>query len=1150
MRISARLRPVHGRSASTLDLALLLSVGLAVGGCGGSSSGGGSALGGSFGLESSSVTDGQVWQINRPIEFAFNKPVDFSTVNPNTIQIADLSGQPAVGTFLLKASDSRVVIFQPRCPTKADFSDAGLKPGGRQYRIRISDQDTGAGSILSTDGQGVAASQSVLFSTPQSTFPPDLFLDPVIGAPTPVQGFVDGAGNVRGTRFELQDGTAVLPFRLNTAGEGVLPPEEGAPAGSPPQRVPLNLYSDISSRFTLLVEFNQPVLPTAENIATSRVRIEFQNGGEWIAFPTRLTLVANCTDTGATLALTPVGVLPQNRVFRVYVGPEFEDLVGDRNILALTDFATMTSVFFTEDGTPGGLDVDFRDEVLEDFILSGSSPASLEDRGAVFPRPRATWAGGQLSPAFDFQGNGGPGGNFDWHIPPNTEFVLDTSSTLILGGPGGIPTSSQLVVNGLVNVRNLLIPATSTLRVQGPNPARFLCSGTVQILGLLTINGNNAQPVYSVNSPSQPEPGALGNGGGGSGGIGSFLTNQTTTRGGDGNGAFGQIGGGGQGGESGWNPDGSSNGILRRAAGGGGGTFGPDVLRTGHAGSTCPDQAIIGLDAESGFPGAVTANSALRTGETMPWGGRVGPQPFGNVDSGDDFWGTLLRNFAGGNPQLVTGELPTPWAGAGGGAGGDATRSASYPPAELIPTDHNKGAGGGGGAGALSISALGDIRIGAQGRIWANGGHGSGGENTAGTNRIGGGSGGGSGGHIVLQSAGRIDLSAVPNSVIAISARGGQGGAGADDLGGAATAETAQAQDSIHSGNTGPGTDNPFLDPVPGDCLQNAGGTAFGVFFVRGAGGDGGPGLVQMHVASLPGDVIGPGNSVAQIGTAVRPKPVGYSTTSNSWVDQLLPTFSRFSQGQSRWIPLGGVSYSISDPLVLNPIEFLFQGTDAGGLVQTSGGTVVELPPLLAPATPLEEPGLPDIASDDPRVLLVDADELSGADVVYRLNPNLLRQFRVRIGSQVFVVQSAEILSENAGVGAGETTGEVLALRVSSAGPTLPAQGLVQVIPRYFGISTDSVADGLPSTASVKIDFQAAPANADGDPDEANLFPGNAAPQNEGWASSISTLNVPGNVNFRFFRFRVIFDLANGGGSLTVNTPRPVVEFLRVPFEF
>jgi hypothetical protein len=191
------------------------------------------------------------------------------------------------------------------------------------------------------------------------------------------------------------------------------------------------------------------------------VQIQFLNAGEWLPFPTRVELLQNCTASGSAIQLTPIGVLPQNRKLRAWLGPEFEDLVGDRNILALGDFATMQSAQFTADGTPAGPPTVFADEFLEEFLLGGNSLLSVEDADAIFDKPRAVWAGGRLSPAFGFEGTGGPGGNFDWHIPPNATVVLDTTSTLILGGPGGTPTSSQLVVNGLVNIRDLIIPATS-----------------------------------------------------------------------------------------------------------------------------------------------------------------------------------------------------------------------------------------------------------------------------------------------------------------------------------------------------------------------------------------------------------------------------------------------------------------------------------------------------------------------------------------------------------------------------------------------------------------------------------------------------------------------------------------------------------------
>ena len=155
-----------------------------------------------------------------------------------------------------------------------------------------------------------------------------------------------------------------------------------------------------------------------------------------------------------------------------------------------------------------------------------------------------------------------------------------------------------------------------------------------------------------------------------------------------------------------------------------------------------------------------------------------------------------------GEEELVTGELTKLWAGAGGGAGGDAVRSASFPLTPFLITGDEKGCGGGGGAGGLRILAIGDVIIEATASVAANGGAGGGGENTYFFDRVGGGSGGGSGGHIVISTAGNIileggDLSTYPTIGVYyndsdsghvarnVSALGGQGGAGSNNRGGA-----------------------------------------------------------------------------------------------------------------------------------------------------------------------------------------------------------------------------------------------------------------------------------------------------------------------------------------------------------------------------
>ncbi len=1107
--------------AEWTPLAAAVGAGLLTVGCSGGSLDADEAAAGLFTLQSVSVAEGQTWQINRQITFTFSHAVDFDTVNMNTVNIAQVSGGPAVGTFSVDPTDPRKVSFQPTCPTLGDFSDAGLIPGGVDYRIFVPDVDNGAGTVRSAAGSELRDGHTMTFFTPVSEVLTDLFLDPQSGPPAPLEGYTDADGVVQGTRVELGGGSSVLPFAIDPTGEGNLGTFE----------IPLNLYSDVDSRVEILVEVNQPVSPTDENISQDRIQVQFEEAtGSWVTFPTHVSLDANCTDTGSLLRLTPLGVLPQNRALRVILKPEFEDLVGDRNILPLEDFAVMRSGTFEEDGVA----VEYADDFLEDFVLSGSELGSFEDEEAVFDTPKAEW--GEVSPgvygvrpSFDFDGTGGPGGDFDWHIGANQTVILDTTSTLIIGGPGGVPTATQLVINGMVNIRDLYIPENSVLKIQGPNPAVFLCAGEVRIEGELDISGNNAKPVFTLNTPFQPEPGASGNGGGGAGGTGSYLTNQVTPRGGNGFGAFDTPGAGGQGGESGWNSNTGNYGQFRGAAGGGGGTLGLDVVLD----DGCYDQTALGLDAENGFAGHPQANAATRPGETLPWGGLAADRPFTDINgTQDDFWGTMRKDFGTGNEVLVEGELISPWPASGGGAGGDATRATDYPPSDLLNSDQDKGCGGGGGAGSLTILALGKISMGTNGKITARGGHGSGGENTNYVNRIGGGSGGGAGGHIVLQTAQQIDLSELPqngnpNAAPSILARGGQGGAGYNNAGGADDNELTPQADAHHDGSA---NDNPFEEPLPPQCAVQTG-------IIVSAGGDGGPGLIQFHVGTLPDDVIGPFSDEGLVRDAVKPAPVGYDigtgVSDAGWVDQLLPIFGRLSKAQSKWIPLGGASIDPDDPADPDPIQFLFDGTDPDtGLVETTTEVVADLPAILAPAAAVETPGLPDVAADG-RTMLFDGAEIPVDDAIYRRNPNLFRRFRLRVGVEDHDVTAAAY---------DEETG-VLSLTVES---DLPTTGMVEVFPRYFAVSTNGVADAMPDSSTVLVSFQATGANSLGDPDESAIFPGNNA-----WATDVDDLSgALGNTDFRFFRFQMSFDILADNSDLSFNTPRPIVDFLRIPFRF
>jgi hypothetical protein len=512
-------------------------------------------------------------------------------------------------------------------------------------------------------------------------------------------------------------------------------------------------------------------------------------------------------------------------------------------------------------------------------------------------------------------GSGGPGGSFDWCVPSGHLLILDTTSTLLTGGPHCDGTIVQHVVGGVVEARNISIGPGAVVKVMGPNPLVVFASGTVRIEGTLDLSGSSNSGVNSLNTTTLPEPGSPGQAGGGAGGTGNPNTSSPTPKGGDGFGAFAAVGGGGVGGETGWNNIAASQLDGRRGAGGGGGSFGANQAQTfGPVGTFGPwDQSFVGLDGESGFDNKdPNANGAL-SGPSGPFGGRPGPRPFSDGDPSNDFWGYGVVPQTG---AIVVGELDRPWAGAGGGGGGNAAfipNSGSWPPPNFNPIGDEKGAGGAGGGGSLHLIALGDIVFGQQGLILCRGGLGGGGENTLFLNRVGGGSGGGSGGHVVLQTAGVIDFSKSlgPSSKAGelaggILATGGQGGAGKGDKGGAISSPNGQIQP------------HPSFDACPDGHPTT--GTNACVGHIDGAGGDGSPGIVQLHTftgldPTNPSILLPAGKTIGDI---CKPLPVGSDGSI-----LLKPRFPAFGDAAALAAPSNPERWE--DFLRLEPGQGLFQ---------------------------------------------------------------------------------------------------------------------------------------------------------------------------------------------------------------------------------
>jgi hypothetical protein len=234
----------------------------------------GSTVGEGFGIVDIDVAHNAVWQINRPIRIEFTQPVDFETVSLNTIQVREVGGGPCVGEFHLDAP--HVVVFQPRCPTLDDLSDAGLAPGGVHYELNVLGGDGSLPlTVRSSAGEVLAQGVQRRFVTPLSTQPLELYFDSDAGPPQPiVRGPSPADQSLDACHIELGgDPLQRVYFRVDDAGIGAL---------DPLQSLPLNRHSAGAEHVALVLHFDQAVDPGAANVSSAPPRrVRRRSGPIW-----------------------------------------------------------------------------------------------------------------------------------------------------------------------------------------------------------------------------------------------------------------------------------------------------------------------------------------------------------------------------------------------------------------------------------------------------------------------------------------------------------------------------------------------------------------------------------------------------------------------------------------------------------------------------------------------------------------------------------------------------------------------------------------------------------------------------------------------------------------------------------------------------
>jgi hypothetical protein len=125
-----------------------------------------------------------------------------------------------------------------------------------------------------------------------------------------------------------------------------------------------------------------------------------------------------------------------------------------------------------------------------------------------------------------------------------------------------------------------------------------------------------------------------------------------------------------------------------------------------------------------------------------------------------------------------------------------------------------------------------------------------------------------------------------------------------------------------------------------------------------------------------------------------------------------------------------------------------------------------------------------------------------------------------------------------------DATSQRFTLTVASSGGqslnAISGNHTAAVVPAYFRVVTNGVPDDLPPSASVYMQFEAAPADAFGNPDTTQI---------SGPFTDVSQIIDPNGL-LRFLRFDVAFDVDVLGQGISPSNPKPNLQYLKMQFSY
>lgn len=291
-----------------------------------------------------------------------------------------------------------------------------------------------------------------------------------------------------------------------------------------------NVFHDPAGLFTAIdaskhppfkIVFDAPVNSAADNIAAERIRLRAiltpDGAAEDIVIGGTPLLVKNKVKRAEVL-LYPSGILPLGHTIALEVSNTFESLGGVQiDSTAPDDFQRLAEYRVALDPQPGTAVDDY---LYEDFDTTSRQDTSIAAAGEQL----ASWDAADsnvLKASFGFGGDGSLGR----FLPPTTQPVtiyLDTNYQAFPLFSGSTPDvePGTAVVGGVFNFTDFHLPSLATIVARGSNPLIITATGNVVIEGEIDLNGSFGTGDDTFDSAITPMPGGSPGPGGGKGGDG------------------------------------------------------------------------------------------------------------------------------------------------------------------------------------------------------------------------------------------------------------------------------------------------------------------------------------------------------------------------------------------------------------------------------------------------------------------------------------------------------------------------------------------------------------------------------------------------------------------------------------------------------